>query len=118
MKKTFDSVVIAAVYIGNPDLIPEDRSDLKADIDTLSHYFHSNSSFEISENFKPENPDYPKGTLVYAMRKQFGSFCDFDCASQLYLETDALRKKHPLEKRIDTVRGIARQFIRPAELDI
>lgn len=107
MKKIFDSVVVAAVYSGNTDMIPSDRRDLIEDYEMLSARVVSDS---LRSPLKA-------GTIEHAMREHFGSFFDYDMAAATYNETKDIESKHPPQKRIDVLRCLARQYIRPVELD-
>lgn len=117
MKREFDSVAIAAVYLGE-DLFPADRKDLSSDYHQLQSYIIEDEAlFGVTDISGTYNNNYIKGTLKYALMRNFNGISDFSCAVGLYLdEIEALEV--PLENRNDHICALARQYLAPAEIDI
>ena len=117
MKREFDSVTIAAVYMGE-DLFPHDRKDLSSDYRQLqSHIIEDETRFGVTDMRDTYDNNYIRGTLKYAIMRNFNGISDFSCAVGLYLdEIEGLEV--PLENRNDHICALARQYIAPAEIGI
>lgn len=116
MKYEFDSVAIAAVYMGE-DLFPADRQDLSTDYTTLQrHILGASARFGTDLDVSAGNHHQP-GTLKFAIAGYFNGIHDFSIAVSLYLDEIAALDV-PDENRKDHICALARQYIAPAAITI
>ena len=117
MKYEFDSVAIAAVYMGE-DLFPADRSDLSADYIILQrHIVGGGARLGVADMDASAGTNYQPGTLTSEIASYFNGIYDFSIAVSIYLD-DIAALDVPDENRKDHICALARQYIAPAAIAI